>query len=257
MSAAGAFGYPPFDVPKLVAPDLWIVDAEPMRAMGIPMPVRMTVVRLPDGELWLHSPTRCSRGLLAELLKLGPIRHLVAPSVGHWTFLADWQAKVSDSVTWGVSTLRRRPQVRMSRVRLDRDLGPEAPRDWAGTLRQQTVPGFGGFREAAFLHEPSRTLILTDLISNLEADRVPASTRLYARLSGTMAPRGSTPNYLRLSLRLRRAAARGPVSRILDWAPERVIFAHGRWFENDGARRLAEGFEWLGGVASSGARYPQ
>ena len=238
-------GYPPFGVPKPVAPDLWVVDAQPIRAMGIRVPVRMTVVRLPEGDLWLHSPTCCGAALVEELGKLGRVRHLVAPSLGHWTFLADWQARFPETVSSAVPNLRRRLQVRASRVRIDRDLGAEAPPDWAGTLRQEIVPGFGGFREAVFLHEPSRTLILTDLISNLEPDRVPAATRVYARLSGTRAPRGSTPHYLRLSLRLRRAAAAQSVSRILDWAPERVIFAHGSWFDRDGACRLAEGFEWL------------
>ena len=238
-------GYPPFDVPKPVAADLWVVDARPIRAMGIPMPVRMTVVRLPGGDLWLHSPTRCNDGIVQALAQLGPVRHLVAPSLGHWTFLAGWQARFPEAVAWAVPTLRRRPQVRASRVRLDRDLDAEAPPDWSGTLRQEIVPGLGGFREAVFLHEPSRTLILTDLISNIEVDRVPAVTRIYARLSGTRAPHGSTPHYLRLSLRLRRQAAAGAVLRVLAWQPERVIFAHGRWFKRDGTRRLAGAFAWL------------
>ena len=48
--------YPPLDVPKPVTQNLWVVDSGPMRAMGvIPIPVRMTVVRLENGEVLLHS----------------------------------------------------------------------------------------------------------------------------------------------------------------------------------------------------------
>ena len=87
--------YPPLDVLKPVAQDLWVVDSGPMRAMGvIPIPVRMTVARLKNGELLLHSPTRHTGGLQRALEGFGPIRHLVAPNIVHWTFLKQWQRQL-------------------------------------------------------------------------------------------------------------------------------------------------------------------
>ena len=53
--------YPPLDVMKPVADGVWIVDSGPLRVLGMPLPVRMTVVRLASGDLWLHSPTRLPR----------------------------------------------------------------------------------------------------------------------------------------------------------------------------------------------------
>ena len=38
--------YPPLDVLKPVTEDLFIVDSGPLRIMGLPLPVRMTVIRL-------------------------------------------------------------------------------------------------------------------------------------------------------------------------------------------------------------------
>jgi hypothetical protein len=32
---------------------------------------------------------------------------------------------------------------------------------------------------------------------------------------------------------------------VLAWEPDRVIFAHGRWFERDGAAELRRSFRWL------------
>ena len=245
MPASAPHGYPPFGVPKPVAPDLWMVDAEPMRIMGAAVPVRMTVARLGDGGLWLHSPTRFSPAILGALEVLGPVRHLVAPNVAHWTFLKGWQRACPQATTWAAPNLRRRWQVRLSRVRLDRDLGDEPPPDWAGELDQAMVPGGAGFREVVFGHRASRTVILTDLVLNLEDDRVPAATRAYARATGTRAPHGSTPRYLRPVIALRRQDAAAAVRRVLTWAPERVIFAHGRPFEEDGAERLRRAMAWL------------
>jgi len=49
------------------------------------------VVRLPGGGLLLHSPTRFTMALRERLERIGPIRHLMAPNVAHWTFLPEWQ----------------------------------------------------------------------------------------------------------------------------------------------------------------------
>ena len=245
MTSHAPHGYPPFGAPKPVAPDLWVVDAEPMRIMGAAVPVRMTVARLSDGGLWLHSPTRFSPALLRELEALGPVRHLVAPNVAHWTFLKGWQRACPQATTWAAPNLRRRLQLRLSRVRLDRDLEDAPPAEWAGEIDQAVVPGGLGFREVAFGHRAGRTAILTDLVLNLEDERVPAPTRAYARATGTRAPRGSTPRYLRAAIRLRRRDAAAAVERILAWEPERVLFAHGRPFEENGAERLRRAMAWL------------
>jgi hypothetical protein len=42
-----------------------------------------------------------------------------------------------------------------------------------------------------------------------------------------------------------RAALRGDVERMIGWAPERVIVAHGRWYETDGAAELERAFRWV------------
>lgn len=92
---------PPLDRPKQVAANVWIVDSGPMMAMGIlPLPVRMTIARLADGGLWVHSPTRFFAMLLRQREELGPIRHFVAPNSAHRTFLGEWQTYVPGATTW-------------------------------------------------------------------------------------------------------------------------------------------------------------
>jgi hypothetical protein len=107
------------------------------------------------------------------------------------------------------------------------------------------VPGGAGFREVTFLHRPSRTLMLTDLIDNLEGDRLPLHTRLLAGVAGALAPKGKAPVYLRMVVNLRRRDAVAAAARVIAWEPERVIFAHGRWFDREAAARLRRSLSWL------------
>jgi hypothetical protein len=237
--------YPPLDVLKPVAEGVWIVDSGPLRMGGMPLPVRMTVIRLGDGGMWLHSPTRYVEGLRRAIEGLGPIRHLVASNVVHWTFLKDWQRNCPDAVTWAAPNLRQRRQVRKAELRLDRDLSDTPPPEWAREIEQVVVPGGAGFREVDFFHRASRTLVLTDLVLNLEPEKVPAFVRPIGGLLGIRAPNGKAPIYLRLVILARRRDAAQAASRMVAWGPERVIFTHGTWFERDGTAALRRSLSWL------------
>lgn len=243
-------GYPPLDTLKPIAPDVFIVDSLLPGLTGRVVPVRMTVIRLPDGDLLLHSPTRFSQALRRELEALGRIRHLVAPNVAHWMFLQDWQQHCPDTTSWAAPGLRERRQVRRSGVRLDRDLGHAAPAEWGGAITLRVVPGGLGFREITLFHVPSRTLVLTDLVLNLEAPKLPAIMRPVALLFGITAPDGMPPPYLRAVIRLKRTAAAAAATRLIELQPERVVFAHGRWFETNATAALRRSLRWL--VPSSG-----
>ena len=237
--------YPPLDVLKPVAPDIWIVDSGPLHAMGLAIPVRMTVVRLKSGDLWLHSPTRYDEGLDSELHRIGTIRHLVAPNVAHWSFLKDWQARYPDVVTWAAPGLRQRSQVKKSGVALDHDLGPYAPEAWALDIEQAVVPGGFGVNEVAFFHRSTSTLVLTDLIQNFEPEKISPLVRPLVRLAGAIAPNGKAPVHLRFAINRKRDIAAAAARKLVGWAPERVIFAHGRWFDRDGATQLRRALRWL------------
>lgn len=235
--------YPPLDVPKPIADGIWIVDSGPMTAMGLSLPIRMTIVRLPNGDLLLHSPTPFSADLAKTVEAIGPVRHLVAPNIAHWTFLSAWQRAYPDATTWGAPGLRDRAQVRASNVRIDVDLGDAPPDVWSDTIDQGVVTGGAGFAEVWFFHRPTRTLLLVDLIENLEPEKLPLVERLL--MQAAAATRGTTARYLRLPVRLGGKDARQAIRSIVDLKPDRVIFAHGRTFDRDGAARLRHGFAWM------------
>lgn len=237
--------YPPLDVLKSVADGVWIVDSGPLRMLGMPLPVRMTVIRLATGDMWLHSPTRFDAALKREIEQIGRIRHLVAPNSAHWSFMREWQRHCPDAVTWAAPGLRNRAQVKKANFVPDCDLADRPPQDWAEEIEQVVVPGGAGFREIDFFHKPTRTLVLTDLVVNVEPAKLPLVMRWGAHLVGATAPYGKAPIYLRLLIRMKRAEAERAARRLIAFEPERVIFTHGRFFEQDGAAALRKSLTWL------------
>ena len=237
--------YPPLDRLKPVAANVWIVDSGPLKSAGVSLPVRMTVLKLRTGELLLHSPTPFSPELLDALEELGPVGHLLAPSFGHWKFVAEWQGAVPAATAWAVPGLAERRQVRASPLRIDRRLAAGDHHPWGEEIELHLMPGAAGVCEAALFHRPSRTLVLTDLIVNLESAKLPALERMGARLAGSLAPHGMAPPHLRMAVRWKRKEAEAVARQLVALAPERVIFAHGRWFEQDGAARLRHSLRWL------------
>lgn len=236
--------YAPIDVPKPVGENVWVVDSGPMRPLGVPIPIRMTVIRLDDGSLLLHSPTPFGFPLKAELDRLGPIRHLVSPNTVHWSFVKSWQAHYREATVWAAPGLRKRPAVQKSGLRIDEEIPDGRVQRWGETVDVVLVRG-APVVEAALFHHPSRTLVLTDLIVNVEPHKLPPVAALGARLVGSAAPHGRAPVYARAAFKGGGAAARQAAQRLVAFEPERVIFSHGAWFETDGTARLRRALDWL------------
>jgi hypothetical protein len=236
--------YPPLDVLKPFAESIWIVDSGPMIASGLSLPIRMTVIRLPDRGLMLHSPTHFTPALAAALAEIGTVRHLIAPNIAHWTRVAAWQRAYPGATVWAAPGLGARGPVRRSDLRIDRELGATPPAEWGGTVDQGLIRGAAGFAEIWFHHRPSRTLVLTDVVQCMEPERLPPLTAWIARLSGASA--GTTPRYLRPVLRFGGPAMRATAAELVALAPERVLFAHGRPFTHDAPERLRRALAWAG-----------
>nr|WP_252731262.1 DUF4336 domain-containing protein [Lentibacter algarum] len=231
---------------KPLADDIWLIDAPHVKFYGLPFSTRCVVVRLASGGLWVHSPTMLTEELKAELAALGPVEHLIAPNWIHYVSVKDWQAAYPEAVAWAAPGVVARAASRNVEIAFDHDLGAEAEAVWAGEIGQLIVTGSKVHSEAVFFHQSSCTLILTDLIENFEASKMPLWLGPLMWLGGVLAPNGGMPRDMRASFGKHKDVLRGHIMTMLTWAPERVIVSHGAWFEHDGAAELRRAFDWLG-----------
>ena len=67
---------------------------------ALPFTTRMTVIRLPEGGLWVHSPTPLDDALKAEIDALGPVAHIVAPNRIHYWWAGDWKQAYPQARTY-------------------------------------------------------------------------------------------------------------------------------------------------------------
>jgi hypothetical protein len=220
-----------------LAENLWVAE-RPQRFFGLEVGARMTVLRLADGHLWLHSPVSLDAPLRAELDSLGPVRFAVAPNRFHHLYAGEVLRAYPQARLWvapGVD--RKRPDLEFTDI-----LGDEAPTEWKDEVEQILFRGRPFENEVVFLHRPSRTLLLCDLAFNF-GEQTPAVTRFVLRLGGGYGRFGTT----RLDpLLIRdRAAARQSLQQILSWDFDRIIVAHGNVVESGGGPALRAAYEWL------------
>lgn len=218
---------------------LWIADGSYINAMGIPLPTRMIVVLLDSGELWLHSPIKWSRSLEEDLLALGPVAHLVSPNKYHHLFLKKWHQQHPQARVWaspGLATKRRD-------LDFTGQLGAQAPADWEGQIEQIVFGGSFVYEELVFYHPLSKTLMVTDLIMNLDPKALPWPQR---RLTHLIGAQGGTLLPLRPSFRDKNKAL-ASLERIMGWDFDKVALSHGKVVEQDARAFVQRAFSWLRG----------
>jgi hypothetical protein len=223
-----------------VATDLWITE-QPLRFAGLEVGARMTVVRLVDGSLLLHSPIRATPELRSVVESIGRPSVIVAPNRFHHLYATEWTA------AFPAAKLVVAPNLSSKRPDLaGAELLGDAPRaEWSEVLDQVFVRGFPLANEVVFFHRTTGTLIVTDLLFNIGAGS-PLLTRV---AFGAMGAAGKPSSTLLERVFVRdRAAFRASLERVLQWPIRRIVMAHGEIFEGDGNAAISSAYSWvLGG----------
>lgn len=200
-----------------IAPGIWHAQRG-FTAAGLAMHARMTVVRLDDGGLWLHSPIQIDAALRAELDAIGPVKYVVAPNKAHHLFAKKCLALYPQARLFGAPGLaEKRPDLTMT------VLAPTAPLAWAGQIDQVFVAGVPLLNETVFLHHASGTVIFTD-ICQMWSGPLGWKENLFARLTGVRRTL-TVPRTIRLLVK-DKAAFRASAQQLLAWPVQRVVVAH-------------------------------
>jgi Domain of unknown function (DUF4336) len=239
--------YPPLNTLKPVADNIWIVDGPVIRFGApwpkLPFPTRMTVVRRGVSDLFIHSPTPLVPRLRAEIDAIGTPRWIVGPNRIHYWWIPEWHAAFEGAHVYLAPRIQEQAgqHIRFACSTLDRDRGYPWDADIA------TVPVEGSYMtEVVFFHRASRTLVLTDLIENFEPKKIDSLLmRWLTWFGGVQDPDGTMPRDMRLTFRRHRSQLKAAVETMIGWAPERIILAHGRWYDRNGTGELRRAFRWL------------
>lgn len=220
-----------------LADDLWVAD-EPLHRLGIDFGHRMTVIRGSGGGLVVHSPIAYSDELAAELAALGPVRAVLAPSLFHDLYFPGW--------------LDGYPQARFLCAPGFRAAHPELPfhgdisaammADLDAGLQVELIEGMPRVNECVFLHHPSRTLIVADLVFNFDRGFGPWG-KFFLTINQVHGRVGCS-RLFRLFVR-DRARFVASVQRLLDLDFDRVVVGHGTVIDAGGREILRRAYAWL------------
>jgi Domain of unknown function (DUF4336) len=222
-------------------PAIWLVDGPVVTAaVGFHFPTRMAVIRLGSGDLMLWSLVEPTAELLRQVLALGPVRHIVAPTKLHNLFLAPWKAACPDAMLHAAPGLRDRRRD----IAFDADLAGQAHPAWAGDIdlvlfRNRIAD------EIVFFHRESGTVLFADLLQNLPRSWFRGWRAWVARADGMTGPEPAVPRKFRLGF-TDRTALRQALGVVLSWPARQVVMAHGTPILRDAPAFLARAFAWAG-----------
>ncbi len=218
---------------------LWVAN-KPFRfkPTTLNIGVRMTIIRLADSSLWVHSPIELDDELVRSVDELGRVSHIIAPSKVHHLFCG------AAKEVWPDALLSAAPGLRYKGVPLPDPhwLDAGAPEGW-DEFEFHEIEGNRAWDEVAFLHKPSRTLLLTDHLFNLHEVGILYKIPLKL-LGGHRKP--AWPRAGRFTLwKGDDAKLKASIEAILAWDFDRITLAHGEVVESGGRQALERAYSWL------------
>ena len=225
---------------EYIKDQIWIYEY-PIRFGGMDLFSRTTIIKQNNCELIVHDPGSIDDSIKSEIDSLGVVKYIIAPGNYHHLFVTDFQEVYPNAETFLCPGLeRKRPDIKYDWI-----LGNKPDARWKDTFEQILIQGTRYIWEVAFLHIPSKTLILVDLLENIGDD--------YQHNAGLLLqfwwkfifrmwnnPKAA-PEY-QLGWGNKKIVKNG-LNKILSWDAERVILAHGENIETNANSVLSEAWK--------------
>ena len=203
-----------------------------------PIKRRMTVIRRGDGALAIHSAIGLIDADYGKLLDpLGRVALIVVPSSLHGDEARLYAERYPQATVLVPGPVRNKCAAKLPRV--DGTIGEDWPATWASELRALQVEGTK-MGEAIFLHVPSRTLVVTDLVFHF-TDELTGFAKTLMTWNGVVNRLGPSRIFRWFFLKDREALKRS-LQPVKGWDFERVVMSHGTIVHRGGKRRFLEGF---------------
>jgi len=219
-----------------IVPDAVWHAQHPLKFGPISITTRMTVIRLRDGSLWVHSPIPVDGELMGQIQDLGHVRYVVAPNKSHHLFFRDFVSAFPSAQGFiAVGLELKRPE--LARFPL---IPQDAP--WQAELEGFFIEGLPILNETVWFHRDTGTLVITDLLFCFSRGNGGLAS-LVSKLLGVHETLAMSRT-MKLATRDKRALG-GSIQPLLSLPIKRVIVAHDQIVDESASARLNQAFAWL------------
>ncbi len=213
---------------QAIAPGLWTA-AYPLSVLGTDHGRTVTVIRLASGKLLIHSMAPFTAADLGAIRSAGEPAWLAEAMLLHDTYAAEGRKAFPELPFLGPPGFGEVAGFPVLPL-----LPP--PPEWEGEIRVARLAGAPKLEEHVFLHVPSRTLIVADLVFNFRADEH-GWNRFFHRYVAGFRRYPGTSRIFRWCVRDHDAFRRS-LEEVLKWDFDRIIPGHGDIIERGGKEAL-------------------
>ena len=198
------------------------IDEIPLRFFGMQLGTRMTIIRLKNDKLFLHSPTKLNSKLIEKINNLGKVAFIVAPNKLHHLFLDSYAKQYPKAVFYAAPGLAKKRKD----IYFSEDLQDQPSKEWIDEIDQMIFKGCAFMEEVFFFHKISKTLIITAFKQSIHVHHN-FFERIIGRIGGIY-NNPSPPRDLRLMFYLDRKNTRQSIQRVNQWDFDKIIISHGK-----------------------------
>lgn len=205
---------------------VWAATGEMRVFPGVYFPVTSHIVRLASGGLLVHSPIDFKEDEVLAIRKLGEVEKILAPNLGHVTFLKKAHELFPGAELLGPVGLDAKfPDLRFAEI-----LGEASSRALAADFEQVFVGGAPSVSEIVLRHHTSGCLIVADYFFNIHETRGLFTRPLLRYVSDALEKPAQSRLWRKATQN--KAAARKSAEAVLALEFHRVLVGHGRPIEN-------------------------
>jgi len=213
---------------KQLSENIWI-QTYPLSVLGTNHGRTVTLIRLQSGRVIVHSMAPFSPADIAHFRSVGEIAWLVEAMLLHDTYAKNGREAFPDLpflAPEGFGEVVHFPTLSLL----------PAPAEWGGQVEVIELCGIPRLKEHVFLHKPSRTLIVADLVFNFSEEER-GWTRFFHRYLAGFKRYPGTSRVFRFCVS-DRAAFQASMESVLAADFDRIIVGHGEVVETNGKALL-------------------
>ena len=128
------------------------IDEISLRFIGMQLGTRMTIIRLKNDKLFLHSPTKLNSKLIEQIDNLGKVAFIIAPNKLHHLFLNSYVKQYPNAIFYATPGLVKKRKD----IYFNENLQDKPRKEWRDEIDQMIFKGCAFMEEVFFFHKSTK-----------------------------------------------------------------------------------------------------